>query len=114
RYERRMEVIKERRVVVWYFVAPLCLSCGFDQHPSAMELHHPKDKAAQIQDLVPSISLTLDFGHIEALFREAALSIPLCSNCHRMLHAGAIPAPAKSVRSNYRIASLLDQLKAIE
>src|SRR5689334_20115727 len=104
RYETRTELLRARRGILWLYLAPACAACGFDKHPSAMELHHPKHKEVQLQELITDVALTLDFGKIEALFREAAKCVPLCSNCHHMYHAGAINLPASPRLTNYRIA----------
>ncbi len=114
RYDTRMDLARERRVVIWQFLAPRCVVCGFDKHMSAMELHHPEQKEPQVTELITHITFALDAGKIEALLREAAKCIPLCSNCHRMVHAEAITLPAKSVTPTFKIAELLAHLKAIE
>jgi len=114
RYDSRAEAIKERRRVMWHYFAPRCAACGFDTHPSAMDIHHPNNKEGQITELITAVALTLDFSKVEALLREVAKCIPLCSNCHRMVHASAIPFPSPPSRQTYRIADLLNQLKKIK
>jgi hypothetical protein len=101
-------------MVIWQYLAPQCASCGFDRHMSAMDLHHLEQKEGQISELITHVAFTLNFARIEALFREAAKCIPLCSNCHRMLHANAITIPLDFKRRVFRIAELLGQLKALE
>ena len=113
RYETRSDVIRDRRIALWHYLAPQCAICGFNKHHSALDLHHPQGKEALVAELITSITLSLESGHIEALLREAAKCVPLCSNCHRMLHAAAIALPAKLNRPTYHIADLLRNLKAI-
>jgi hypothetical protein len=114
RYETRTELIRARRELLWRYLAPRCASCGFDGHPSAMDLHHPRHKETQIQELLTNVALTLDFGKIEALFREVAKCVPLCSNCHRLYHAGVIELPTMPRTPEFRIADLLTQLRTLE
>lgn len=58
-----------------------CKVCGFKKHGSALDLHHtnPSDKEGN-----PG-AMTWDQFLI-----EAEKCVVLCSNCHRMFHAGAI------------------------
>lgn len=110
-YEARAELIQERRAVIWQFLAPRCALCGFDQHLSAMDLHHPDRKEAQVAELITQVTLSLNAGRVEALLREAAKCTPLCSNCHRMVHAGVISLPAPTKKPAYKIADLMVALK---
>lgn len=114
RHEMRTDIIRERRVVIWRFLAPCCAMCGFDKHLSAMDIHHPEQKEAQVAELITQATLTLDVGRIEALLREAGKCTPLCSNCHRMVHAGAVHLPTNKDKPTYKIAELLIHLKSIK
>jgi hypothetical protein len=114
RYDTRAELIRARRNVIWQFLAPACAICGFDKHMSAMDMHHIEQKEGQLAELITHVTFTMDFGRIETLLREAAKCIPLCSNCHRMLHAEVIHIPANFERPTYRIAELIIHLKSLE
>jgi hypothetical protein len=114
RYDMRAERIRSRRIIIWQFIAPRCSICGFDKHYSALELHHPQHKDALVAELITNIALTIHVGKIEALLREASKSTPLCSNCHRMVHAGALHLSEEVGSSNYNIAELLTLLKYTE
>lgn len=111
RYDSQAEVLKARRHVIWQTFAPRCAICGFDAHVSAMDIHHPDNKEGFIAELITSVALTLDYAKVEILFREIAKCSPLCSNCHRMAHASAIPYPKPTNQPSYRIADLLEKLK---
>lgn len=114
RYETRADTIHQRRIVIWQYLAPRCASCGFDKHMSALDLHHPENKEFQIAELITNVTLTLDSGRVEALLREAIKCTPLCSNCHRMLHAGALSLPAHLPSPTHKFAELMLKLKNIE
>jgi hypothetical protein len=111
RYDMRADLIRARRKIIWQFLAPACAICGFDKHMSAMDIHHLEQKETQIAELITNVTLTMQVGKIEALLREAAKCVPLCSNCHRMLHAGVIEIPQDFKRASYRLVDLLAQLK---
>ncbi|MCC6456468.1 MAG: hypothetical protein IT328_16045 [Caldilineaceae bacterium] len=111
RYETRAELIRARRTAIWKYLAPRCVVCGFDRHMSAMCLHHLEHKDAQVAELITQVTLTRDIGKIESLLHEAAKSIPLCSNCHHMLHSQAINLPANIVPPKYSLVDLLSLLK---
>jgi hypothetical protein len=113
RYDTRADLIRARRIIIWQYFAPRCAICGFEQHMSAMDLHHPDHKEAQIAELITSATLSLHAGTIEALIHEAKKCIPLCSNCHRMIHANDITLPPKHIKPIYRIAELLMKLNTI-
>jgi hypothetical protein len=110
RHETRIEKVHARRQVLWNFLAPRCAACGFDQHFSALELHHAANKEALVGELVTQVTLAPTAGRIEALLREAAGCMPLCCNCHRMYHAEALKLPAYP-RPKYAIAELMRRLK---
>ncbi len=114
RYETRAEQIRARRLAVLQYLAPRCAICGFDKHSSAMDLHHPEHKEGQMAELITQATFSLDSSRIESLLREAKKSVPLCSNCHRMLHAGAIQLPTNPAKPTYSLAELLARLKDLE
>lgn len=113
RYETRADIIRSRRIVIWQYLAPRCAGCGFDKHISAIDLHHPENKENQLLELISEVALTLENGRVEKLMREATKCTPLCSNCHRMLHAGVITPPSQSPTSRYKFADLMLKLKSI-
>lgn len=113
RYDAKADLIRVRRIVIWRYLAPRCSLCGFDQHMSAMDLHHVGHKEAQISELITNATFTLGVGKLETLLREASNCVPLCSNCHRMLHAQAIEPPVKLTPLTYNLAELLLALKSI-
>ena len=112
RYETKADVVRARRVVIWQVLAPRCSICGFNQHSSALDLHHPGQKEFQVAELITQVTFALDAGKIEALLREATQCIPLCSNCHRMLHAGAIAVPRRPDRPPHNISDFITLLKS--
>jgi hypothetical protein len=57
-----------------------CAHCGA-QHPAVIDFHHPGTKEHAVQELVSrNNNLTL------AIKEATENCIPLCSNCHRILH----------------------------
>jgi hypothetical protein len=112
-YEMRSDTVRARRKAIWEFLAPRCVSCGFDKHMAAMDIHGIDKTDVEILELITRATLTTHPGAIEALLREAANCVPLCSNCHRMLHAGALALPTERTHPRYRIADLLIKLNAI-
>lgn len=112
RYDLKVDVVRARRVVIWQALAPRCSVCGFDRHYSAMDLHHPEQRENQVADLVTQVTLSLDAGKIESLLRDAAKCVPLCSNCHRMFHAGEITLPNQGSKPPVRIGDFIARLKS--
>lgn len=114
RYDSRSEVIRKRRYFLRNYLAPRCAACGFDTHPSALDIHHANQKTERaIEELIVDISLNLETGRIEALLRHTAHCIPLCSNCHRLLHANVIDANIEYSPPPYHLAALLLSLQEI-
>jgi hypothetical protein len=111
-YGTKADLVRARRIVIWRYLAPRCAICGFDQHMSAMDIHHPDHKEADVVELITHVTLTADVGKVEVLLREATKCVPLCSNCHRMLHAQVIELPKSLKKPSYRIAELLSLLKS--
>lgn len=112
RYATNAKMISARRVAIWLYLAPKCASCGFDQHISAMDMHHTGPKEAQVANLITELTLAPSITKVERLLRETSNCIPLCSNCHRMLHAGAIKLPTDVQRRSFNLADLLTALEA--
>jgi predicted HNH restriction endonuclease len=57
-----------------------CSKCGF-KHPAAIDFHHldPSEKEGEVNKLAGS-------GCFKKAYAEIEKCIPLCSNCHRILH----------------------------
>jgi hypothetical protein len=110
-YAERADRIAERRDMIWRFLAPSCAICGFDRHPSAMDMHHLGEKEAEIATLITDLAFVPKIHRAERLLRESSRCIPLCSNCHRMLHAGAHALPPDYQRPSYTLAELLRLLR---
>ena len=113
RYETNAAVIRRRRNAIWHYLAPKCVLCGFDRHTSAMDLHHLDGKDAAIAELITALTLSGHVARAEALLREASQCVPLCSNCHRMLHAGVVELSDPSPSSPYHLIELMKQISDV-
>jgi len=115
RYELiNSDTLRTRRMAIWQYIAPACLCCGFDKHSSAMDMHHTEAKEAEIAELVTDLVLTPNVYKAERLLHECKQGIPLCSNCHRMVHAGAIELPPVIGGPKYHLAELLQLAQAVQ
>lgn len=94
RFEESSALVQKRRHALWAYFVTQCSLCGFDQHISALDLHHPEDRESAVEDLITYLALAPDGPKAERLLREASRCVCLCSNCHRMLHSGAISLPS--------------------
>lgn len=94
-----------RQLFIWNYLAPACVVCGFDDHPAAIEMHGKREN--RLKQMVAGVADHPTGVGIERLLTEAKRHVPLCSNCHRLLHAGlvALPSPLPPIR--YRIVDLL-------
>lgn len=111
-YDIRAETVEARRRAIWTYLAPRCASCGFDKHPSAMDLHHAEgEKQGIMSDLITRVTLAPTAHNASRLLHEATKCVPLCCNCHRMLHAGAITLGPETRSLRYTLVGLLDVLK---
>jgi 5-methylcytosine-specific restriction endonuclease McrA len=65
-----------------------CQACGFDKYDGALEFHHidPSTKEDKIGRMTKST-------HSPELLAELAKCVLVCSNCHKMIHAGIIECP---------------------
>lgn len=93
RYAAHADILRERRLLIWRTIAPRCAACGFDRHPAAMDMHHLGEKEELMSKLAAQLAATPSPRNAKNLIAEAARCIPLCSNCHRLLHAGVIEVP---------------------
>lgn len=107
RYELNADTLRTRRIAIWLYIAPSCFCCGFDKHISAMDMHHLEAKEAEIAELITDLALAPNAYKAERLLRECGRCIPLCSNCHRMVHAGAIQIPPGIHSPKHHLAELL-------
>lgn len=111
-YDERAVTVAGRRNLIWRYLAPGCTVCGFAAHPSAIDLHHLQHKDALITELVTQMAFSPTGQHGEALLREARRCIALCSNCHRMFHAGVLSLPADLAPAEVHLKDLLSLLLA--
>jgi hypothetical protein len=113
-YDARAETVEARRRVIWAYLAPHCVHCGFDKHSSAMDLHHIKgEKEGSISDLITRVTLAPTAHNLGRLLQEAAKCVALCANCHRMLHAGALKLTTEAKPLRYTLAGLRDCLENV-
>jgi hypothetical protein len=111
-YDARAEIVEVRRQAIWAYLAPYCAHCGFNAHSSAMDMHHAEgDKESPVSDLITRVTLAPTAHNVGQLLREASKCIPLCANCHRMLHAGVLTLQADGRPLRYTLAGLTDVLK---
>lgn len=75
---------KQRKIKLLKLKGGCCIVCGFNKSKSALDFHHldPSKKD-------PDIVLTKNMGW-DKLITEVNKCVILCSNCHRMVHAGEI------------------------
>lgn len=114
-HSTRTNTMRRKSAATRLYLGASCAHCGFDTHISALDLHHEQEKnerrvAALIDELAqaPVSSAT---ARAEELLRMAQACVPLCANCHRMLHAGVFPLDAGAPRPGYDLARLLAILK---
>jgi|SRR5579859_3618656 len=91
--EAKVRLRQERRDWLYEVKSQFkCVVCGESRTP-CLDFHHkdPKSKNFEINKAVgKSIPK-------EKVLKELAKCIVLCSNCHRLLHAGLIEIPTKSL-----------------
>jgi len=109
-YGSRAAEIESRRTAIWRYLAPQCVSCGFDQHISAMELHSCRGTDTQIVDRITRLAEKPGRSQAESLLCEVSECVPLCSNCHHMVHAGAIDLPVHPPLPAYDLQELIQLL----
>ena len=81
-YKRQARERKDRIRAEWiaFKATQKCAHCGI-QHPAVIDFHHPGTKEHRVQELVSHRS------NLALAIKEATENcIPLCSNCHRILH----------------------------
>lgn len=68
-----------------------CICCGFNKHYSALDFHH-------LDPSIKEFNLTRNSIGWNKLQPELDKCVLLCSNCHRMIHAGVIQLPDDPAR----------------
>jgi hypothetical protein len=59
-----------------------CESCGYDEHPAAIDFHHTGDKEEGVGSMVNE-------GYSrQSIKEEIERCKVLCANCHRVVHSG--------------------------
>ena len=78
----------QARLIDWLKTSSGCSSCGYNEHPSALDFHHIDEstKTAAVSSMVRN---RLPVADIAA---EVDKCIVLCANCHRIFHATNIDA----------------------
>ncbi|AUR99119.1 hypothetical protein NVP1262O_33 [Vibrio phage 1.262.O._10N.286.51.A9] len=84
--ESRLKAVEKRRIerhkiINAYKLEHGCCRCGFDLHSSALEFHHVDNNKEDAVSRMVSSSL-------DRIYKEMDKCIILCSNCHRIEHAG--------------------------
>jgi hypothetical protein len=88
-YQRNKEKVKattaktkreHRRRWLEYKKSLACVSCGMT-HPAAIDFHHVIRTQPKF-----SVNKLVSDGRFAAAFEEIKKCIPLCANCHRILH----------------------------
>ncbi len=110
RYELNSDAISRRRAIIWQYLAPQCVICGFDRHHSALDMHHILGKESEVTELITYVTLVPSITSLESLLVEARRCVALCSNCHRMLHAGVVTLPNETSASRYDLVELAGKL----
>jgi predicted HNH restriction endonuclease len=82
--EKRLAQMNARRIantIKWhdYKLTLSCVQCGFS-HPAVLDFHHVVYEDKQ------SVGELARKGRITAAIEESKKCIPLCANCHRILH----------------------------
>lgn len=81
--ERARQLNRKKQIKKWYQEYKSTLKCKYcdESHPACIDFHHVGKKDRNICKLVEK-------GYSkENLIKEIALCEPVCSNCHRKIHA---------------------------
>ena len=82
------------RLRIWQYIAPACAVCGFDKHTAAIDMHHVRgEKRGIVAQFVKSLAAAPSVANARSLSDEVAKCVPLCANCHRLIHAGVVSLP---------------------
>lgn len=84
KYRNERFVLTKRKMVE--YKGGKCICCGFDKHYSALDFHH-------LDPAIKEFNLTRNSIGWDKLKPELDKCVLLCSNCHRMIHAGVIQLP---------------------
>jgi len=82
--DKQQRIRRAKKIALLDLSGNSCCKCGYNKSISALDFHHkdPKSKVISISNGVRQ-SWSLD-----ALKKEAAKCILLCSNCHHEVHDG--------------------------
>mgnify|MGYP003648289052 FL=1 len=82
RHKANAKATRKRNRDLWneFKTSLECSKCGF-KHPAAIDFHH-KDSATKEGE----VSRLAGIGSYKKAYAEIEKCIPLCSNCHRILH----------------------------
>ena len=80
-YEENKDTRRRNREAWNEYKASLkCAQCGF-AHPAAIDFHHTDSSTKEAE-----VSRLAGVGSYKRAHAEVEKCIPLCSNCHRILH----------------------------
>jgi hypothetical protein len=113
-YQERKNVIAARRDAIWQYIAPVCLACRGVYHPATMDMHHLRDKQGVANELITSVTSAPNIKNAERLLVECSKCVPLCSNCHRLLHAGVLELTHCAKHNNYNLLELMTILAEVD
>jgi hypothetical protein len=78
-----------------------------------MDMHHLGDAEELISKLVAQFASSPSPGNARKLAAEVARCIPLCSNCHRLLHADIIELDVSPSTSAVTADDLLRAVRGV-
>ncbi len=113
-YGEQGDQMRVRRLTIWRYIGPRCARCGFDEHPSAIDMHHLLEKDELVSKLVAQLAAAPSPRNARRLIAEAEMCVPLCSNCHRLLHAGCIALSDPVSPLTYDIQQLLELIHSAD
>jgi hypothetical protein len=82
RHKANAKDTRRRNREAWneYKASLKCAQCGF-AHPGAIDFHHTDSSTKEAE-----VSRLAGVGSYKKAYAEVEKCIPLCSNCHRILH----------------------------
>jgi hypothetical protein len=82
RHKANAKDTRRRNREAWneYKASLKCAQCGF-AHPGAIDFHHTDSSTKEAE-----VSRLAGVGSYKRAYAEVEKCIPLCSNCHRILH----------------------------
>lgn len=76
---------KESKKIVWGEKQKGCERCGYDDHPAAIQFHHP-DQATKTKSVSRLVSESYPPSSVRSEIEEC---VRLCANCHQIEHYGS-------------------------